>query len=93
VTAPAQTGIPRLGQHIVFRDHENLPKAAMVTCTTETYNSSAAQRNGGSQVPPLNSQDEVHLVAFSPTGSIESRKNIRRGHGPGQWSPADEGYR
>jgi hypothetical protein len=92
VTAPTQSQLPQLAQHIIFRDHEGLPKAAMVTCTTETYNSSAAQRNGN-QVPPLQSQDEVHLVAFSATGSIEARRNIRRGHGPGQWQPASEGYR
>ena len=90
MTTQART--PQLGETVIFRDHQGLPKAAMVTCTQETYDQAKAQ-NGGNQVPRLDGQDELHLSVFSPTGSIEVRHGIRRGHGPGQWQPTSDGYR
>jgi hypothetical protein len=79
----------RLGQHAIFRDHDGLPKAALITGTADTIDSERASRSG--QVPPLHSPDEVHLQVFSPTGSMEVRHNIRRGTKPGQWEPDGTG--
>jgi hypothetical protein len=77
-----------LGSTVIFRDHEGIPKAAMVTCTPETYDGSKSRGgNGSAQLPRLENQDELHLQVFSATGSMEVRHNIRRGHGAGQWQP------
>lgn len=77
----------QLGDRVIFRDHEGLPKAAIVTGTQETIDTRKA--GDGGQVPALADRDALHLQVFSPTGSMEVRHNIRPGPGAGQWSPVD----
>lgn len=81
----------QLGEHVTFRDHNGLPKAAIVTGTYSSIDGSRA-RDGG-QVPAIGNADEVHLTVFPPTGGVECRTNIRRGQAPGQWEPMPDGYR
>jgi len=77
----------QLSDRVIFLDHQGLPKAAMVTGTQQSIDAQRAQRDG--QVPPISSADELHLAVFSPTGSVESRYNIRQGDSPGCWQPRD----
>jgi hypothetical protein len=73
----------------MFRDHNGLPKAAVVTGTMETIDERAALQGG---VPPITDPESLHLQVFSPTGSIEARYNIRPGDGPGQWTAVSNGH-
>lgn len=73
----------RLGDHVTFRDHTGLPKAAIVTGTIDTIDPKRAARDG--QVPAIDNREEVHLTVFPPTGGMEARYNVRPGDQPGQW--------
>lgn len=76
--------MPRLTEGVVFLNHEGLPNAAFVTGNQETIDNGRTGRNG---VPPITNPDELHLIVHAPDGSAKVRHNIRRGTGPGQWSP------
>ena len=79
-------GTPQLGDNLMFRDHNGLPKTALVTGTMETINEAAAREGG---IPPITRPEAVHLQVFSPTGSMEARYNILPGSKPGQWERLD----
>ncbi len=72
----------QLGQIVQFRDHQGLIKPAMVTATWDSINPGKAE----AEVPPLRTEDELHLTVFSPSGATYPRHNIKYGSGPGQWS-------
>lgn len=80
--------MPQLADRVQFRDHNGLPKAALVTGTWETIDNSKA----GDGVPRIEDREELHLVVFSANGSTEVRHNIRRGTAPGQWAPISGSY-
>lgn len=75
--------MPRLTEGVQFKDHNGLPKAALVTGNYQTIDNGKA----GDGVPRIENPDELHLIVFSPNGSSEVRHNIRRGDRPGQWQP------
>jgi hypothetical protein len=78
----------QLGEHVTFWDHNRLPKAAIVTGNRQSID--PRQVGNGGQVPRIESDDELHLTVFPPTGGLEVRHNIRRGKDPGCWEPADQ---
>ena len=84
----ATATMPQLADRVLFKDHQGLPKAALVTGTYETIDNGKA----GDGVPRIESREELHLMVFSPNGSTEVRHNIKRGSAPGQWSPISGSY-
>ena len=87
VTTATQQMQARLGDGVIFRNHDGLPQAAHVTGTRESINAQRAREGG--QVPPIDSSNRVHLTVFPPGGGVEARFNVPPGDGPGCWSPRD----
>ena len=78
----------KLGDRVIFHsDHSGLPETAMVTGTYRSIDAQRAKQRG--QVPPVSSEDRLHLSTFPPTGGIEPRYNVQPGSEPGCWEPRD----
>lgn len=77
----------QLGERVIFRNHDGLPEAALVSGTRWSIDPKRAIDGG--QVHRIESDDELHLSVFPPSGGVEARQNVPQGNGPGQWSPAD----